>query len=104
MKARRRFVLLAALILLTPHVGAFGGRVVDEASGQPLAGAIVTHGTEVAIADQKGRYSLTGSGSTVAARAIGYRRGAVTLTQGAREAPPLHLRSEERRVGKECRL
>lgn len=91
MKTMWRLLLLVAMMLLIPHTFAFSGRVVDDLNGRPLAGAIVTYGTETAIADQDGRYSFTGSGGTVTARAIGHRRGTVTLFQDTGEAPPLRL-------------
>ncbi|MCK9285286.1 MAG: GTP-binding protein [Rhodocyclaceae bacterium] len=90
MKVRCYLALLAAL-LLSPLALAVDGRVVDAASGRPLAGAIVTRGADVVIADDNGRYSFAGRGGTIAARAIGYRRGALALAADAGEAPPLSL-------------
>jgi hypothetical protein len=89
---KRAHTIFLALMLLTPlAAAAFGGRVVDEADGHALAGALVTRGAEVVVADRDGRYSFVGSGGTVAARAIGYRRAALTLLDGVADAPPLRL-------------
>lgn len=84
-------ILLMFLLLMPSAADALSGRVVDDVDGRALAGAIVTRGAEVAVADQEGRYRFAGSGGTVAARAIGYRRAVLTLADSATEAPPLRL-------------
>lgn len=82
--------LLAAMLVLASAAQACSGNVVDESSRRPLAGAMVTRGTEVVITDQAGQFSFAGPCGTIAARAIGYRRSAVTPDQTVREAQ-LHL-------------
>jgi len=82
------FVLAA---LSAPGAAAVTGSVVDAAGGAPLAGAIVTSGSDVTTTDAQGRYVLKGSGGTVAARAYGYGRAAATLGAGTVVAPPLRL-------------
>ncbi|MBI2306866.1 MAG: GTP-binding protein [Rhodocyclales bacterium] len=85
----RRFLLGAACAALLPSAAALHGRVLDADSGRPLAGAVVSHGGEVTTTDSDGGYAFAGSGGTVAARAIGYRRATVAVA--AAEAPPLRL-------------
>lgn len=82
--------LLAALALLASRAAAVNGVVVD-AAGVPLAGAIVTRGSQVTTTDAEGRYVFTGSGGSVAARAIGYGRATLSLADGVTVAPPLRL-------------
>jgi hypothetical protein len=86
----RAFLFLLAA-LLAPSAGAVTGIVFDAATGAPLANAIVTRGSEVTTSNAQGRYAFSGSGGTVAARAISYGRAAVTLADGAVAAPPLRL-------------
>lgn len=85
------FLLLALLLLVSPSALALRGLVVDEANGRPLAGAVVVRGSEVVTTNPEGAYSFTGSGGTIAARAIGYRRAMLTLAGDATEAPALRL-------------
>jgi hypothetical protein len=82
--------LLAALAVLASRAAAVNGIVVD-AAGAPLAGAIVTRGSQVTTTDAEGRYVFTGSGGSVAARAIGYGRATLSLDDGVTVAPPLRL-------------
>jgi hypothetical protein len=69
---------------------ALEGRVLDAEHGQPLAGAIVTAGSEVVYTDVDGRYHLSAPASRVMARAIGYGRASVAAPADG-EPPPLRL-------------
>lgn len=91
MKIGRRPLLALTLLLLSAAASALGGLVLDDASGQPLAGAVVGRGSETTLTDQSGRYSFAGNGGNLTARAIGYRRTALSLPAEAGAAPPLRL-------------
>ncbi|MDR3410372.1 MAG: putative glycoside hydrolase [Formivibrio sp.] len=82
--------LLIALLVLTPPAYACDGKVFDERSGQPLADAMVTRGTEVVLTGQAGQFHFAGSCGTIAARAIGYRRSTMAQDQSVSEVT-LHL-------------
>lgn len=85
--------LLVASLSLMQCAWAVTGQVVDQASGRPLAGAVVTRGAEVVLTDQEGRYRFVGHGGTVAGRSVGYRRASLALPESSEEAPPLRLSS-----------
>ncbi|HJW24321.1 MAG TPA: putative glycoside hydrolase [Rhodocyclaceae bacterium] len=85
----RAWLLLATLLAWLPTAWGLTGRVVDEASGRPLAGAVVTRGGEIAGTDGDGRYTLAPGSGPVTVRAIGYRRGRIVPDGDA--APPLRL-------------
>lgn len=76
--AMKRFSLLLMFLLLAGvparHASEpLSGRVVDP-SGRPLAGATVVYGGVNATSDADGRFSVTGEGGRIAARAPGYTR------------------------------
>jgi hypothetical protein len=68
---------------------ALGGRVIDAATGDAIAGATVTVGTTTATADASGNFTIQAQGATVMARAPGYRAASMT---GAPAGAPVALR------------
>jgi len=59
-----RILLLPALLLFGGHVVLaqqknISGTIIDSLTRQPLMGAVIQHGTEGAIADTAGYFSLT---------------------------------------------
>jgi hypothetical protein len=77
-------------MLCCPLAHAVEGVVIDAASGQPIAGAIVTVGSETVGTGADGRYRVAAPAQRVQARAIGYgRTGAAVAADG--QAPPLRL-------------
>ncbi len=52
----------------------FRGRVVDEASGRPIAGAFVTAGSTVVRTARDGAFAIDAAAETLGVRAIGYGR------------------------------
>lgn len=88
MNRRALLPLLLCCPLLTQ---ALDGRVLDAASGRPVAGATVRAGAETAVTDDQGRYQLTGRPQRIVARAIGYARATVQPAAGAEPLPPLRL-------------
>ena len=84
------FRALAVLLCLTPlSCLAAEGRVLDAASGAPIAGASVTVGDTVVYTDEFGHFSVVSAADTVAVRAPGYGRLAVPA---ALPAVPLEVR------------
>jgi hypothetical protein len=74
---------LAALLLAPIPAAAASGRVVDSATGTPIAGATVTIGDSVVQADAAGAFHLDAAGdSPLQLRAPGYGRKSVTLGGG----------------------
>lgn len=53
---------------------ALDGRIIDAQTGQPILGAVVTAGEDVVSTDAAGLFGIDATGSTLAARAPGYRR------------------------------
>src|SRR5882762_4185226 len=89
----RAFLVLGGLVggisaVAQAQQGTVAGRVTDQASGQPLAGARVTiTGTSlIAQSNADGRYALArvpGGPVTVRASAVGYGSASRTLTVAA---------------------
>ena len=80
-------VLWAASLGAQTPTGTIRGRVIDNASQQPLSGATISVGSRIALSQSDGRYVLTGvpAGSdSVKARVLGYAPASqlVTLSGG----------------------
>jgi hypothetical protein len=76
MNVFRQAILILGLIALSSasySVGPITGRVID-ASGRPIAGAIVTTNGRIEQTDDNGAFSLLQGDKTLAVRAYGYRR------------------------------
>ncbi len=81
--------ILAALLWTAP-APALDGRVVDRATGQPLAGALVTSGQEVVRSDARGTFHVAGPGP-VGVRAPGYLRAATPGPPAPGRSVEVHL-------------
>jgi len=79
------------LFLATALVQAadFSGQVVSSVTGKPIAGAIVTAGSQVVGTDAAGVFHIQAESTAVGARAYGYTRAQATI--GAHEPTPLKL-------------
>jgi len=71
---RGAWLLLCVLILTFRPAAAYTGRVLDAASSQPIADAIVTLGDRVVRTNGKGQFDISGPGDTIGFRAYGYGR------------------------------
>lgn len=93
MRTKSWILAFVTTLMLAPSAAlAYSGRVLDAATGAPLAGAIVTLGSEVVTTDDGGRYRLNGNGGVVGARAPGYRRSEIGAQDAkGEELPPLLL-------------
>ncbi|MTW10030.1 GTP-binding protein [Pseudoduganella eburnea] len=67
------------------------GRVLDAASRQPVAGAIVTAAGRATTTDAEGRYNLAVAASQVHARGIGFGRVSANVEARMAQAPDLLL-------------
>lgn len=83
MKGWLAFVL--AMLVLTLPAMACEGKVVNAATGQPIAGASVTRQAEAVLTGQDGHYRFDGHCGPLAARAPGYTRLALTPEQNPRD-------------------
>ncbi|HEY9074506.1 MAG TPA: putative glycoside hydrolase, partial [Desulfobaccales bacterium] len=66
--------LAAALLLAVPSQAAYVGQVVDEKTKEPVEGALITLGTEVAHTGKDGTFRIESSGETLKLRSPGYAR------------------------------
>jgi len=82
---------LPAMLCLPLLAHAVQGRVVDAASGQPIAGATVTAGGELLTTGSDGSYRLAPPAPRIQARAIGYARAAVNTAGEEAQLPQLRL-------------
>ena len=83
---RAAWLLLCVVILASRPAAACMGRVLDAASSQPIADAIVTLGDRVVRTDGKGQFDISGPGDTIGFRAYGYLRESVA-TAGFEAGP-----------------
>jgi len=67
------------------------GKVVDEATKKPLAGAPVTLGDRMVRTDQDGAFSIEGTGEVLRLRAVGYQRRDVPLAELSQPGPEITL-------------
>jgi hypothetical protein len=67
-------LLLCLVILASRSASAYTGRVLDAASSQPIADAIVTLGEHVVRTDGNGHFEINGPGDAIGFRAYGYMR------------------------------
>lgn len=70
---------------------ALEGRVIDAATGQPIAGAIVSSGHAQATSDANGHYALPVSSPRLLARAIGYARASIPVLPASATAQAIGL-------------
>ncbi len=86
---RPAIFLIAALFVLIPSyvMGYTTGWVTDAYTLKPVSGAIVTMNDDVVRSDANGRFSLKGTGSTIAVRACGYLRAEQTVLPSLMTAP-----------------
>jgi hypothetical protein len=87
-------LLLGIALLLAWPAGAqqdVSGRVVDAATGEPIAGAFVTLDTSEARSDSAGAFKLVGRGQAVRLRAPGYLRREVPADDLAGAGATLRL-------------
>ena len=87
-------VCLVPIILLL-HVGlaaAYSGAVIDAATEQPIAGAIVTLGSSSVRTDSEGAFQIDGLGTHLGFRAYGYLRDERALPVPDRNALEISLR------------
>lgn len=84
----------AVLLLVLGEVRAqsYSGQVVDEGTGAPLAGALVTLGQAVVATDEAGRFRLEGEGPRLHARATGYGRTSLAAEPYRTEGKRLSLK------------
>ncbi|MBV9265935.1 MAG: hypothetical protein JO061_07195, partial [Acidobacteriaceae bacterium] len=68
----------------------FSGVVSDAGSGKPISDAFVTVASKVVRTDAKGQFHIDGTGSVVSARAYGYGRAQIAVTQP--NTQPLQLK------------
>ncbi|HVJ42169.1 MAG TPA: putative glycoside hydrolase [Dongiaceae bacterium] len=63
------------------HAASFSGTVINEASGAPIGGAIVTLDKEQAVSDASGHVALSAAATILRIRAVGYRRAELDLAK-----------------------
>jgi hypothetical protein len=78
---------LAALALPASLAHATDGVVYDSATSRPIAGATIVSGDASARSDADGRFHLDRHGTSVAARAPGYRQSRVDHVEGLAPTP-----------------
>jgi hypothetical protein len=71
--------VLGAQLVIGGSTQAFGGRVVDALTFQPISGAMATLGDRVARTGENGTFVIQGAGEELGIRAYGYARLSVTI-------------------------
>lgn len=92
MKQPGRYALiLISLLFWEKAIAAYQGKIVDEATGLPVAEAVVTLGDHAVRTDREGLFRLEGSGEKLKLRAPGYSRREIDINALANEAGNLKL-------------
>ncbi len=83
--ASRRLLTAAVLtVVMVPcTAAAYEVRIVDAATGRPVAGAVVTLGDVAVTTDPTGAFRIDGNGDRMLVRAVGYRRATVDVSNGS---------------------
>lgn len=84
-------LLAAALLLATAAQAAYVGQVVDEKTGKPVEGALITLGEEVAHTGQDGTFRIEGAGDTLKLRSPGYARREFATAELSQPNPVIPL-------------
>ena len=74
------------------HAGTYTGRVVDDVTRQPIAGAIVTLAGNSIQTHKDGTFRIEGPGDQIGIRAYGYSRHHLTPSQANGKLPTIRLR------------
>lgn len=74
-------LILLMIALACPAAGALDGVVVDNGTGAPVPGAIVTVGDRAITSDQAGRFRIQGNPEKLLVRAAGYRATAYVASE-----------------------
>jgi hypothetical protein len=91
MYSMRRLLALMCCLAWPAIALALDGRIIDAATGLPIAGALVSSGYAQAISDANGHYALPVSSPRLLARAIGYARARIPVVTASGAVPAILL-------------